>query len=385
VRWLALGGPTPNLAIVNAVRSARDGSDRCLVEVANLSDQPASARLTLQNAAQSSQTLELAPRSRQRVLVDCPAADLPLRASLGADALAIDNAVTLLPAGTEPVRVQVSMADAGLSALASRACQATGRAVLTAEAPELVITDAMEPVAPRTDEAWTLHLVRPAKPAAFVGPFVLDHAHPLVEGLGLEGVVWSGGEGGQLPGRPVVSAGNVPLLSDLEQPGGSRQLWLAMSAEYSTVQNTPNWPVLFQNLLNWRRSASQRLGTVNARLGQTVGLNPPPLVRQARLVRPDGGAVELTLRGGPGAIQAEQVGIYQVSVGGEGLRLAVSALSADESDLSNCQSGDWGDWMSPVSLQNEYVSIAWIFLLAAAGVLGLHAVLVSRQQRGVGP
>ncbi|HZY89154.1 MAG TPA: BatA domain-containing protein, partial [Gemmataceae bacterium] len=48
LQWWAFGRPLPNLAFVNAARSAADGGERCLFEVANLSDDRRSATLVVE-------------------------------------------------------------------------------------------------------------------------------------------------------------------------------------------------------------------------------------------------------------------------------------------------------------------------------------------------
>jgi hypothetical protein len=58
--------------------------------------------------------------------------------------------------------------------------------------------------------------------------------------------------------------------------------------------------------------------------------------------------------------------------------VAVNALSRDESDLRECASGRWGDWLDEASMRLEYRSVAWILLLLALGVVTIHLFLVSR-------
>jgi hypothetical protein len=58
--------------------------------------------------------------------------------------------------------------------------------------------------------------------------------------------------------------------------------------------------------------------------------------------------------------------------------VAVNALSRDESDLHECASGRWGDWLDETSLRLEYQSVSWALLLLALGVVSLHLFLVSR-------
>src|SRR5262249_29105890 len=75
-----------------------------------------------------------------------------------------------------------------------------------------------------SDTTWTL---APAAPGAqrkdWIGPFLIDRRHPLLEGLTLQGVVWSADPALVLEGVPLVSAGNAPLLVEREE--GARRVF----------------------------------------------------------------------------------------------------------------------------------------------------------------
>ncbi len=60
-------------------------------------------------------------------------------------------------------------------------------------------------------------------------------------------------------------------------------------------------------------------------------------------------------------------------------QFAVNALSRDESDLSVCVSGRWGDWLDETSLRLEYQAVDWLLLLLAVAVVTLHLFLVARE------
>ena len=101
----------------------------------------------------------------------------------------------------------------------------------------------------------------------------MDNSHPLAAGVALEGVIWAGAAITNSPGEiPVILAGNVPLLSVREDLAGGRHLNLNINPGYSTVQNTPDWPILFWNILSWRIAEMPGLKESNARLGTEVTL-----------------------------------------------------------------------------------------------------------------
>ena len=97
LEWHAFGEPLDNFAIVNAARTALGDQDRCLLEIANFSGTPRTARLLVQtggdsNALQSS-TLDLGAHETRRLVFNLPAATPELHARLDPDALPDDNEV----------------------------------------------------------------------------------------------------------------------------------------------------------------------------------------------------------------------------------------------------------------------------------------------------
>ena len=113
MQWWAFGIPRPNVAFVNATRTAVDSGERCLFEITNLSSHVGSTELVVEiddAASQASSsplhrsTLEIGPRATRRIFLNLPPETPPLRARIGDDALAIDNEVLLLAQRRKPVR-----------------------------------------------------------------------------------------------------------------------------------------------------------------------------------------------------------------------------------------------------------------------------------------
>jgi hypothetical protein len=179
----------------------------------------------------------------------------------------------LLPPIRKRVRVQVALTNENLSTLANRTLDATVLRAAISENPELVIreTDAIA-----NSNSWNLCWSTFAATNAFTGPFIVDNSHPLAEGIALEGVVWAAAQATNSPGSiPVILAGNVPLLSTREDVFGRRHLTLNLNPELSTLQNTPDWPILFWDILSWRISEMPGLKESSARLGAEVNLKQP--------------------------------------------------------------------------------------------------------------
>ena len=111
---------------------------------------------------------------------------------------------------------------------------------------------------------------------AYSGPFVMDRTHPLTDGLSLRGVIWGAGKTEGLDGNPVIMAGNIVLLTDAEsqtEAGFARhELRCRLRPDLSTLQDSPDWPILIWNILHWR--TAQAIGPIapNVRLGETVAI-----------------------------------------------------------------------------------------------------------------
>lgn len=382
VRWLAFGAPEPNVGFVQAARTAEAGRERCLLELQNFSTRPVRTRLALENARapQAALTdLELAPKATHRLVFEAERADAPVRARLADDALAEDNEVLLLPHPPRAVKARFLFHDGALEGLTKKAVTAAGLAVIVDTTPDLLFTDWPDAFAMGPD-TWVARVVAGEPAQAYTGPFVVDTAHPLTEGLDLEGVVWGAAPSNRPPGLPVIAAGAVPLVADWEAGGGRHEIALRLNPRYSTVPETPVWPALVWNLLTWRASALPGPMRVNERAGAMFQVALPAEAR-VEITGPDG----RPRQGGRAArvvsIEADQPGLYRVAVGGQTWSIAANLLAPEESDLTMTETGVWGDWALSDSVRSNYTGYGWVFLLAALGLLAIHRALVSRTAR----
>ncbi|MDD5140805.1 MAG: VWA domain-containing protein [Verrucomicrobiales bacterium] len=380
LEWHAFGWPVENVAIVNASRTAFGDQDRCLLEVANLSATLHTTKILVQTGTNVPQSLlaALGAQDRQRFVFNIPSATPSISAVLEPDALAEDNEVRLLPPIRKHIRVQVALTNEAFSDLVNRTLEATGlRATLT-ENPELVIheTDAVV-----SSNSWSLRCLLPAESTAFTGPFIVDSSHPLAEGIALEGVIWAGAMMTNTPGEvPVILAGNTPLLSLRDDAFSRRHLTLNLNPQLSTLTSTPDWPILFWNLLKWRAVESPGLKESNARLGSEVILKTTG--EPVTINLPDGTVNTFPKTADQISIETPLPGIYSVSMGQTTNSFAVNPLAADESDLSVSVTGQWGAWGTDSERRMEEASLVWIFGLAALGLLALHLYLLAAGKGG---
>jgi hypothetical protein len=285
--------------------------------------------------------------------------------------------VTLLPVAAKTVRTQVRIEDRAMRELIDKALRATRGAVPDAMHPDLVFTDQAE-LPPDAGDAWLVQVLAEKDAVSYTGPFVLDRNHPLTEGLSLRGVVWGAGKTTKIEGDPVILAGNVPLLTDAPAGTHAHRLRLRLRPELSTVQDAPGWPILFWNLLQWRAADKPGLRRVNLRLGEQAVMTFATPRESAGAIAPDGAKRALPVRDQRLVVPATKVGVWSIEADEESASFAVNALSANESDLTGCSSGRWGDWLDETSLRLEYQSIAWILLLLVLAIAAVHLLLVAR-------
>ncbi len=301
-----------------------------------------------------------------------------MHATLADDALADDNEIQLLPPIRKRVRVQVALADENIAALANRTLDATSLRAAISDNPELVIR---ETDSPTSSNVWNLRWILAGATNAFTGPFVVDTSHPLANGIAVEGAIWAGAPLTNSPGDvPVILAGNVPLISAREDVLGSRHLTLNFNPELSTLQNTPDWPILFWNILSWRIAEMPGLKESNSRLGTEVVLKTTG--EAVTITQPDGANISFPKTGGDLALETPLTGIYSVAMGAVTNQFSVNALAADESDLSACASGKWGEWSEATERRLEETSAVWIFGLVALALLAAHLYLVTTAKGG---
>ncbi len=378
LEWHAFGSPQDNFAIVNASRTVFGEQDRCLLEVANFSSGSRSTKLLVQtgsNAPQSS-LITLGAHENQRLVFNIASSAPSLHAVLEKDSLAEDNEVQLLPPIRKHVRVQVALTNENSSTLVSRTLDATGLRAAISDNPELVIheTDAVT-----SSNSWSLRWSGEGATNAYTGPFILDNSHPLAAGVALEGIVWAAASATNSPGDvPVILAGNVPLLTVREDVSGRRHLTLNFNPALSTLQNTPDLPIIFWNILQWRIAEMPGLKESNARLGAEVTLKTTD--EAVTITQPDGEKKFFPKTGGELALETPVPGIYSVAMGAVTNQFSVNAIAADESDLSANLTSQWGKWSEDTQRRLEEASAIWIFGLLAAALLATHLYLVTKSK-----
>lgn len=396
--WVAVGEPLANIGLIAAERtlSPDEGRGTVSLTLASHDDAPAPRRLTVSAGGKEigSRDLEVPP-GISSLTVPLPPGLPPVRVSLSDDALSRDNSVVLAEPRPRVVGIENRLQDGrGREALVRALDAVSG--VTRAEPGHLVFVDAAgldEPPAPGSwrvgfgvaPEAWSVR----GEPRDFVGPFVLEKRHPLLQGVSLGGVVWTRPAplaAGAV--HPLISAGDhvlmgLPASASRDEPA----VLFNLDLERTNLIRSPDWPILISNLVEMRRSGLPGPERWNYRVGEWIrvrlGRDPQGPLRYRS------GSVERTLAPGrdlefpapaPG-------GLLEILEGETVLfALGVNFLDETESDLRGRATADVGELEDPAVLRagSGPASDPLFWLLLAAGgaaIVGNWWILAPRRRR----
>jgi hypothetical protein len=233
-----------------------------------------------------------------------------------------------------------------------------------------------------------------------LGPYLKEKRDPLLEGVSLGGVIWGGVQPVTISATPVISAGSELLLSRLN---GTRTTALLLNIDLgrSNLPESPDWPILINNLIEQRRNSLPGLRRWNYRLNEDIqfrlfegAIEPPESSERSltfhALVDSDDVAVvakpdERTLaRTAVVEIPPlDQTGFFQVNDGSEVLgEFAVNFFDPAESNLTELRSGNR---KPPANDQGTAYSIDNPFTWAILAGLVLIMILAFADWYVVGP
>jgi hypothetical protein len=395
--WVSVGEPLANAGIVAAERTTSLDEGRGAVSLAlgNYSASPARRRLSIAVPGQT-ETNVLArdidvPPGISSLTLPLPAALPAVRVVLSGDALMRDNDVMLAEPRPRIVGVDNRLREGrGRQALIKALDALSG--VTRAESAHLLFADASAVDAPQPPGVWRAGFGR--APAAwlaageardFIGPFVLEKRHPLLQGVTLGGVVWSGASplaAGAV--RPLASAGDQALIG-MAPAGNTRTdpaILFNLDLDRTNLVRTPDWPILISNLVEMRRQSLPGPERWNYRVGEWVrvrlGRDPKAPLRFRC------GAVERTL---PAGRQVEFIapspgGLLQILEGDQVLfELGVNFLDESESDLRRQSPADTGGPTQAAGLRAESGPASdplfWVLLTIGGAALVANWCLLS--------
>ncbi len=402
IELIATGEPLDNWAFLRAARTLEaDASgverERLYLTLASFAAAERELSVVVRDGERelSRASLRLAAGARELLAFDAPPEGPPLTVHLEDDALAVDNTAWLAPPVRRTLALHSDLPHETLAALGLARGEEGGIERWLALVPrshaarELARAQLSLGAARETEgPAWFIELAElGSERRDWLGPLLVDRTHPALDGVTLDGLVWSGDPQLRLSGTPLISVGDVALLS--EERLGSRRVWrFNLDPQRSSLQRAPDWPILLANLSELRRAAASGAVSNNLALGQRL-----EYTLDARTAAAAGSDATYELagpldsaRGLPGAESTGPVrtlplrahleydgfevpGWYRLSAGGGELALlGVSFLDGSQSDLRTAGSGRRE---STRAAQLSQPPISWLELLAI--VLALAA------------
>jgi hypothetical protein len=386
--WASVGQPLPNVGIIAAERtiSPDEGRGTVSLTLGNYSRSPVRRRVAVTAAGKEvlAREIELPPGTSSLTLPLPPGLPL-IHVGLSDDALARDNSVVLAEPRPRIVGIENRLQE-------GRGREALGRAidalsgVTRAESGHLAFVEGRDldrPSAPgvwpvgfgRAPETWSAR----GESRNFAGPFLLEKRHPLLLGVTLGGVVWTGAvplAAGAV--HPLVSAGDQALLavSALSPARSEPAVLFNLDLDRTNLIRSPDWPILVSNIVEMRRESLPGPDRWNYRVGEWIrvrlGRDPKGPLRFRC------GGVERTL---PAGRQLEFIapspgGPLQILEGDEVLfEIGVNFLDEVETDLRNLATADVGEQADRAGLRAEGgpASDPLFWFLLAIGVTAIVA------------
>lgn len=360
VEFVAVGEPQANWALTQVRRRRIDrDTDRVSFTVASFAGLPRELQAVVRAEADPAplveRTLTLDPQGRATVSLQLPATAPTLRIELTPDDHPVDDTALLARLPQRELRLFSELTPEqawrlglsnGRDERPERWLDLIGEArfVDQADSADLVLSwggaEAGGRPAALTGQGLgsRLHLRPPqGEGQTWIGPFLVERAHPLLEGVSLEGVAWHGDPDRQLSGVTLAAAGPASLITE-RLNRGRRGFELHVDPERSTLWRTPDWPIL---LSNWARLVRSELpGPQRTTLASGEGLTwIADGSAELHLIGPD---VDETL-----PAQRNQTldlfdrpGLYTVELdGNRSFEVAVNGLDEGESDLRGRSAG----------------------------------------------
>jgi hypothetical protein len=405
VLWAGLGEPVQNVGItaVRRTLSLDEGRGTVSLTLGNYSDSPARRRIVVSAGEKEVLARELdVPAGTSSLTLPIPAGVPAVRVVMPADALSRDNEVMLAEPRPQLVGVENRLRDGrGREALVKALAALAG--VTQAESGHLAFVDAGELSRPAAAGVWRVGFgtapgewLAKGEPADFIGPFVMEKRHPLLLGMTLGGVVWSGAlplAAGAV--QPLVSAGDRILIGTRDagsvDAAAQPATLVNLDLDRTNLIRAPDWPILISNLVEMRRQNLPGPERWNYRVGEWV---------RVRLeVDPKGplrfrcGGVERAL---PAGRQLEFMapspgGLLQILEGDAVLfEIGVNFLDESESNLRNRSTADVGALTEGGDLRAESGPssdpLFWVLLaIGGAAILANWCLLQSGRTRARTP
>ena len=375
----ASGTPLGNAALVNARRNGAT----ILAEALNASPSARRIRLELVPGGLAAET-ELAPGERRKFVCRVPDALLGKAISVelksAGDPLVFDDSLALLPEDRAPVGFRLA-AELPEPLVRELGAVFDGNPDYRKSAePELVC--GLFDLPPGNFHRLLWNPGNPARVKASAEPLSIRAGHPLTRGLAGEGVRWNADPGVALPGEVLIRRGDAELLSFRRRLDGYCDFFLNLAPESSNVSRTPLWPELFWNIADFLRAERPGPGRRNRQGGEVIEVRVPSGVGEVRLDAADGSSRTAAPLRRVALLAGLPPGVSRVTAGGAAWDVAVSPLSAAESDLGRAGAFERRPLRVRGMEESPRFPLGWIALLLAAAVLMVHQYELGTKRGG---
>lgn len=380
---LALGSARENLGITRAARlildDALDGSEQVLVTVSNFSARTKSTTLELatEQGVIASEGVTIPAGERHHFALPLPPETPVVTARIDGDSFPIDDEALLHPAPPRRLILGAELAEGEARYLGLERNVEAPLGQWLALVPRSAGTTNLEfahlAIAHQvvgSEATWTL-LFPPseAERLDLFGPFLIEKRHPLLDGVSLDGVVWSAASDLRLPGTPLVSAGNLPILTE-ELTATGRRFHMNIDWTRSSLQRTPDWPILLDNLARLRRRELAGSRTTSLAVGEIFHYQE---TRPAEYELQGPGETRNLRAQGALAIEGiDAVGNYRLLQ--DGVEVAQFGVHFGDDAESDLRASSVGERASSVELAEQESGTSWVVMLL--GIMALAALLL---------
>ncbi len=325
---IACGTPRPNLAIV----TARRNSTQLLVEIANFSDRPATANISL-SISQAPIPLTFTPQEQKKLSFSMPDSQSPVTIELAAseDGLLADNRITLAADPRPPLRYALAN---NLPKAAQTLLTATLHSdYVSSDNPEIIFTQPDDTAKPPAAHRLVWHCPENDKAAFSSAPVIPLGESPLLRGLDFSSVRWPADHSMELPGSKLLIQGNATLLSMVRRPDGFMDFHLNLFPAQGNLHRLPAWPSFFWNLADILRDNREGPLHRNWNLGELITFRThdssvKTIAVAGHMTR------ELPVIRRTAVTDSLPPWLYTAKAGDRSWDFAVTALSSAESNLS---------------------------------------------------
>lgn len=401
VELTSVGAAVDNVGFTHAARVREAGGERLFATVTSFSRRREQRTLTIGAGATrlDARALTLEPGARHHLSFALPERTPTLELQLAGDALAADDSAWLAPVAPRTVTLATTCSPELARALqvwsgrdgaplVDRWCALVpDSAAAEPGAAALELGSAPLPGAAAPDAGGGWHLVlhgndAPTDRKDLIGPFLIERRHPLLRGLTLDGVVWSLDAALPWSGAPLICAGELPLLTESERDG-ARTFTLRIDAAHSSLQRSPDWPILLANAAEMRRRELPGPARVNLRAGESFELRGAGSAAYVarKLAGAEEAPREVVAHGTLRIDELECAGWWRIERGGAAVcDVAVQTLDAAESDLRQLEAGTRASALALAEIDASFSAVDAALLALALALLLADWIWLARRR-----